>query len=118
MRAPGTGTPVPAKRESPIISKCYHLRMKLRPIRTDAEYRAALNEASAYFENEPELGTPDAQRFERLIKLIEAYEEDLILEGMIDQMNKTTARSSEAIDRALAIVEESNQRALKIHEMS
>jgi len=37
-------------------------------------------------------------------------EDDKILEGMIDQMNKTTAQANAAIDRALASVEASNRR--------
>ncbi|MHB1591992.1 MAG: plasmid mobilization protein [Sulfuricella sp.] len=37
-------------------------------------------------------------------------EEDQLLAGMIDQMNKTTARASAAIDEALAFVEASNKR--------
>lgn len=41
---------------------------------SDAEYRAALREASAFFENEPEPGTPEGARFEALLATIEAYE--------------------------------------------
>lgn len=37
-------------------------------------------------------------------------EDDKVLEGMIDQMNKTTAQASAAIDKALAFVEASNKR--------
>ncbi len=37
-------------------------------------------------------------------------EDEKMLEGMIDQMLKTTARTSSAIDDALAFVEASNQR--------
>lgn len=37
-------------------------------------------------------------------------DEDKVLEGMIDQMNKTTAQASAAIDQALAFVEASNKR--------
>ncbi len=37
-------------------------------------------------------------------------EDDALLAGMIDQMNKTTAQAGEAIDQALAFVEASNQR--------
>ena len=32
--------------------------MDIRPIRTKADYKAALREASAYFDNEPEPRTP------------------------------------------------------------
>lgn len=37
-------------------------------------------------------------------------EEDMVLDGMIDQMNKTTAQASTAIDVALKFVETSNKR--------
>ncbi|WP_126448309.1 plasmid mobilization protein [Sulfuricystis multivorans] len=37
-------------------------------------------------------------------------ENDALLEGLIDQMVKTTAQASAAIDDALAFVEASNQR--------
>jgi hypothetical protein len=37
-------------------------------------------------------------------------EEDKVLEGMIDQMNKTTTQANAAIDKALAFVEASNKR--------
>lgn len=46
-----------------------------RPIRTEAEYKAALEEIEAYFEREPEDDTPEADRFDLLTLLIEAYEE-------------------------------------------
>jgi HTH-type transcriptional regulator/antitoxin HigA len=48
--------------------------MDIKPIRTDDDYQAALREASAFFENEPEPGTPEGDRFEILLLLIEAYE--------------------------------------------
>lgn len=41
-------------------------------------------------------------------------EDDLILEGMIDQMNKTTIKASAAIDEALAFVDKSNKRIEKM----
>ena len=37
-------------------------------------------------------------------------DDDKILEGMIDQMNKTTTQANAAIDKALADVEASNKR--------
>lgn len=37
-------------------------------------------------------------------------EDDRMLEGMIEQMNKTSAAAGAAIDRALAYVESSNRR--------
>ncbi len=47
--------------------------MEIRPIHTDADYRAVLREVSAYFENEPEPGSPEGDRFEVLVTLVEAY---------------------------------------------
>jgi HTH-type transcriptional regulator/antitoxin HigA len=46
-----------------------------RPIRTEAEYKAALVEIERYFVNEPKKGTPEADRFDLLALLIEAYED-------------------------------------------
>jgi HTH-type transcriptional regulator/antitoxin HigA len=46
-----------------------------RPIRTEAEYKAALTEIGKFFDNEPKKGTPEADRFDLLALLIEAYEE-------------------------------------------
>jgi HTH-type transcriptional regulator/antitoxin HigA len=48
--------------------------MEIRPIHTEADYQATLREVSAYFDNEPEPGTPDGDRFEVLLTLAEAYE--------------------------------------------
>nr|AEI30497.1 transcriptional regulator XRE family [uncultured microorganism] len=48
--------------------------MEIRPIHTKRDYKAALREVSAYFENEPAPGTPDGDRFEILLTLVEAYE--------------------------------------------
>lgn len=39
-----------------------------------------------------------------------ATDDDKMLEGMIDQMAKTTAQASAAIDDALSFIEASNQR--------
>jgi HTH-type transcriptional regulator/antitoxin HigA len=48
--------------------------MEIRPIHTNADYKAALHEVSAYFDLEPDPGTPDGDRFDVLLTLIEAYE--------------------------------------------
>lgn len=48
--------------------------MEIRPIRTSDDYKAAMREVSAYFDNEPAPGTPDGDRFEILLTLVEAYE--------------------------------------------
>ncbi len=48
--------------------------MEIRPIKTEEDYKAALRQVSAYFDNEPVPGTAEADRFEVLITLVEAYE--------------------------------------------
>jgi HTH-type transcriptional regulator/antitoxin HigA len=48
--------------------------MNIRPIRTDADYRAALATVSPLFDLEIEPGTPEGDRFDVLVTLIEAYE--------------------------------------------
>ena len=48
--------------------------MEIRPVRTEADYRAALREVSALFDREPEPGSPEGDRFEILLTLLETYE--------------------------------------------
>ncbi len=48
--------------------------MEIRPIRTEEDYKAALREVSAYFDDQPAPGTADGDRFEILLTLVEAYE--------------------------------------------
>jgi HTH-type transcriptional regulator/antitoxin HigA len=48
--------------------------MEIRPITTAEDYKAALREVSAYFDNEPTPGTPEGDRFEVLLTLVESYE--------------------------------------------
>ncbi len=50
--------------------------MELRPIRNEKDYEAALQAVSPFFDREPEPGTPDADRFEILLMLIEKYESE------------------------------------------
>ena len=45
--------------------------MEIRPIHTDDDYKIALREVSAYFDSEPAPGTPDGDRFEVLLTLVE-----------------------------------------------
>jgi HTH-type transcriptional regulator/antitoxin HigA len=49
--------------------------MDIRPIRTQEDLEWALAEISPYFDNEPEPGTPESDRFDVLADLIEAYED-------------------------------------------
>lgn len=46
----------------------------ITPLRNEADYEWALTEIEAYFEVEPEPGTPEADRFDLLALVIEDYE--------------------------------------------
>jgi len=46
----------------------------LKPIHTEADYRAALQLVTPYFENEPEIGSEAAAHFDAMLALIQAYE--------------------------------------------
>lgn len=46
-----------------------------RPLRSETEYRAALDEIEPFFRNEPRKGSREADRFDLLTLLIETYEE-------------------------------------------
>ncbi|RXZ42679.1 helix-turn-helix domain-containing protein [Crenobacter cavernae] len=48
--------------------------MDIRPLHTEADYADALKIVSAYVDNEPAAGTPEADHFEVLLTLVEAYE--------------------------------------------
>lgn len=48
--------------------------MDIRPIHTQADHKAALKEISALMENDPEPGTPDGDRLDILVTLVQAFE--------------------------------------------
>ena len=48
--------------------------MNVRPVNDEASHAWALAEIERYFEREPAFGTPEAERFDVLATLIEAYE--------------------------------------------
>jgi HTH-type transcriptional regulator / antitoxin HigA len=48
--------------------------MRLKPIRTEADYTEALREVERYFNQPPRRGSAEADRFDILATLIEAYE--------------------------------------------
>ena len=50
------------------------MTVDIRPIRTEEDYQATLREVSAFFDDEPEPGSPEGDRFEVLLTLLEAYE--------------------------------------------
>lgn len=48
--------------------------MEIRPIKSEDDYKAALREVSAFFDNQPVPGSAESDRFEVLLTLVEAYE--------------------------------------------
>lgn len=48
--------------------------MEIRPIHTEADYKAALREISALMEADPDYETPDGDRLDVLAILVQAYE--------------------------------------------
>lgn len=48
--------------------------MDIRPIRTEADYKAALKEVSRLIEGDPDINTPDGDRLDVLTTLVQAYE--------------------------------------------
>lgn len=48
--------------------------MNIKPIRTELEYKTALQSISAMFDNAPEVNTPQGDFFEVMCLLIEDYE--------------------------------------------
>ena len=50
------------------------MTIEIKPIDSDEDYKSALSEISSYFDNEPVPGTPDGDRFEKLLTLVEAFE--------------------------------------------
>ncbi|MEO4014864.1 MULTISPECIES: helix-turn-helix domain-containing protein [Pseudomonas] len=108
--------------------------MNIRPIHTDEDYRAALKNVSALFDNEPEPGTPEGDYFDIMITLIEAYESkqfpvDLpnpidAIKFRMEQSGLTAADLAPAIGRTNRVYEVLNgKRALtlpmiwKLHDL-
>ena len=48
--------------------------MDIRPLRSEADYDAALSDIERYFETEPQPGSPEADRFDLLALVIADYE--------------------------------------------
>lgn len=48
--------------------------MAISQIETEEDYKAVMREVSAYFDNEPEPGTPEGNRLEALVSAVQTYE--------------------------------------------
>lgn len=70
--------------------------MDIRPIRTKKDYKAALHEVAPFFESEPKLGTPEGDRFEVMLTLIEAYEAKHFPIGLPDPVEAIKFRMEQA----------------------
>lgn len=95
------------------------MMMDVRPLHTEADYEWALREVERYFDDPPEPGTPEADRFDVLSVLIEKYEDShhgmpdadpiAVLHFAIDSMGRSQAdlariigsraRASEVLNR-------------------
>ncbi len=74
--------------------------MDIRPIHTEADYKATLKEIATLMDSDPELGTPEGDRLDILATLVQAYEtkhalnptsgrETSLLVGNMDKMGPT-----------------------------
>src|SRR6476469_4227724 len=72
------------------------MSMNIRPIHNEADYQAALKAVSFYFDNEPEPGTEDADRFEVLLTLIQAYESRHFPVGLPDPIEAIKFRMEQS----------------------
>lgn len=52
------------------------MQMDMRAIRTEADYDWALREIERYFDDQPEPGTHEADRFDVLATLLKVYEDE------------------------------------------
>ena len=48
--------------------------MDIRPIHDEKAYKAALKEISKLMETDPELGTPEGDRLDAMVNLVQTYE--------------------------------------------
>lgn len=48
--------------------------MNIKPIRNDDDYKATLKEVAALMEGDPEIDTPDGDRLDVLVTLVQAFE--------------------------------------------
>ena len=70
--------------------------MTIKPIHTNDDYEAALHEVSGYFDHEPTPNTPEGDRFEIMLTLIEAYEAKNFPIGLPDPVDAIKFRMEQA----------------------
>ena len=65
--------------------------MDVRPIRTEADYDWALAEIERYFDDEPQPGSEEGDRFEVLVALVSAYEDRRFVWSGVDPIEALSA---------------------------
>jgi HTH-type transcriptional regulator/antitoxin HigA len=70
--------------------------MTIKPIHTEEDYQDALKAVSRFFENEPELDTPESDEFQILLTLIESYESKNFPIGLPDPIEAIKFRLEQA----------------------
>ena len=70
--------------------------MNIHPVRTKADYKAALKEISALMESDPDLGTPHGDRLDILAILVQAYEAKLAPIGAPDPVEAIKFRMDQS----------------------
>jgi HTH-type transcriptional regulator / antitoxin HigA len=83
--------------------------MDVRPLHNEHDYDWAIGEVTRYFDSQPDLGSPDGDRFEVLVTLIKGYEDTHVemshadpvevLEFAIESMGRTQASLGDLIGR-------------------
>jgi HTH-type transcriptional regulator/antitoxin HigA len=94
--------------------------MDVRPLHNEADYEWALREIAPYFENQPQPGSPEGDRFEVLATLIEAYDHRYhsvpdadpvdVLHFAIESMGHTQAELGELLGSRLHASEVLNRK--------
>jgi len=70
--------------------------MDIRPIRTEADYKATLKEISTLMESDPELGTQEGDRLDILVTLVQAYESKHVAIGAPDPVEAIKFRMEQS----------------------
>jgi HTH-type transcriptional regulator / antitoxin HigA len=64
--------------------------MDIQPIRTEAEHAAAIEEIAALMASDPQLGTPEGDRLDALVKLVQGHERKHFPIGAADPMTPSS----------------------------
>jgi HTH-type transcriptional regulator/antitoxin HigA len=59
--------------------------MKIRSIDTEADYKISLKEISVLMDVDPDMGTPEGDRLDMLVALVQAYEAENVPITVPDQ---------------------------------